>query len=309
MTTVIFGGSGFIGRRLTEKLAERGERVVCADISPPTGAERNGPADHVRADLTRFDSVMATMLEFRPTRAINLAYMMNFAAEPHSTFVLNAGGVDNFLEAARLAEVDHVVMSSSLAVNGKQREFGEVEVTEAHPLRGVEDNAYAAQKIFNEYQARDYREKHGMNITVIRPSNVSGHDKIFGSSDHVRIITDPAQGIAIELPFRDIMRNIVYVDDVAEVFARIALATPRHQTYNTGGNTVSLGDLAGLVTSVVPSARIQFHEEFGGRDGCTNYLISNERLRQEFGFEPRSAEAIVEMIVKQSASNAGSAAE
>ena len=44
---------------------------------------------------------------------------------------------------------------------------------------------YAMHKIFNEWQAQDYREKHGMEITAIRPANVTGPDKIVGSVDHV----------------------------------------------------------------------------------------------------------------------------
>ena len=42
---------------------------------------------------------------------------------------------------------------------------------------------YAMHKIFNEWQAQGYREKHGMEITTIRPANVTGPDKIFGSVD------------------------------------------------------------------------------------------------------------------------------
>ena len=55
-------------------------------------------------------------------------------------------------------------------------------VTEDHFRHGHVQ--YAMHKIFNECQAQDYREKHGMEITAIRPANVTGPDKIVGWVDH-----------------------------------------------------------------------------------------------------------------------------
>ena len=46
----------------------------------------------------------------------------------------------------------------------------------------------------NEWQALDYSEKYGMCITGIRGAYVTGPDKVRGSVDHVRCITEPARG-------------------------------------------------------------------------------------------------------------------
>ncbi|MEU6644067.1 NAD(P)-dependent oxidoreductase [Saccharomonospora sp. NPDC046836] len=293
MTTMIFGGSGFIGRRLIDLLRARGEEVVNADIAPPP----DGTAGFVRCDLRRFDDVMAAMLSVRPMRTINLAYMLGSHHAPHVALQLNVVGMDNFFEASRLAEVEHVVFGSSLAVNGKQTRFGQRLVTEDDELFGV-DYQYAVHKVFNERQAQDYREKHGMRITAVRPANVTGHDKVFGSVDHVRCITGPARGEAVSFPYRDAMRCPVHVDDVAEAVARITLADkPQHTEYNTGGTAVSLGELAELVREYVPEADISFEHETGGKADCTNYLIDNSRLTSEFGLTPRSARDCVVTIL------------
>jgi nucleoside-diphosphate-sugar epimerase len=78
-----------------------------------------------------------------------------------------------------------------LAVSGEQKHYGDRLVTEDDFRHGHVQ--YAMHKIFNEWQAQDYREKHGMEITAIRPANVTGPDKIVGSVDHVFCITDPAR--------------------------------------------------------------------------------------------------------------------
>ncbi|MFC9838429.1 NAD-dependent epimerase/dehydratase family protein [Rhodococcus sp. NPDC127530] len=299
MTTLILGSNGFIGRRLTSLLASQGEEVVGMDIAPPPpGFEELAPqVRFIRGDLRRFDDVVASMLSVRPTRVVNLAYMLGSDHAPHVAQQLNVVGMDNCFEASRLADVEHVVFGSSLAVNGKQTYFGERFVTEEDHLYGI-GYQYATHKIFNEWQAKDYREKHGMNITAVRPANVSGHDKVFGSVDHVQIITGPALGRPVSFKYADAMRSPIHVDDVADIFAKITLtAKPEHDVYNTGGTATSLGELAELVKEFVPGAGISFENEVGGKADCTNYLIDNSRLRKEFGFEFPSLRERVQKII------------
>jgi nucleoside-diphosphate-sugar epimerase len=176
--------------------------------------------------------------------------------------------------------------ASSLAVNGKQANYGNRPVTEADRVNG--EYQYAKHKIVNEWQAQDYVEKFGMLITGIRPANVTGPDKVRGSVDHVNVITESARGNAIKFPFKDAMRCPVHVDDVAEVFARVLLADkPQHRIYNTGGTAISLGEIADIVQGYLPDAKIGFDKETGGKAISGNHRIDNTRLVEEFGVQYR----------------------
>jgi nucleoside-diphosphate-sugar epimerase len=147
---------------------------------------------------------------------------------------------------------------------------------------------YAMHKIFNEWQAQDYREKHDMEITAIRPANVTGPDKIVGSVDHVFCITHPARGKPVKFPYRDAMRCPIHVDEIAEIFARVIMTDkPQHWVYNTGGLAISLGELADIVRGYLPDAEISFDKETGGQELSGNYLIDNTRLVSEFGVQYR----------------------
>ena len=282
MKVLVVGGTGFIGRRLVPLLAAQGAEVVAMDIAPDA-ADFGDMAETRRGDVTQFDQVMALVAETKPDRLVNLAYFIG-ELPPRIALKLDILGMGNCFEAARLAGVAHTVYASSLAVSGFQSHFGERAADEDDHRYG--DNQYAMHKIFNEWQARDYTGKYGMRITGIRPANVTGPDKIYGSIDHVRCVTFPARGEPVSFPHADAMRAPIHVDDVAEAFARVTLAeAPRHQVYNTGGHAISMGDLAALVREFLPDADISFDSETGGRDGSGNFLIDNRRLVEEFGLQ------------------------
>lgn len=286
MSILILGGAGFIGRRLIPLLVRRGEEIVCMDINPGTASydQFGKQVRVVRGDVTQFDDVAAATAAAKPQRVVNLAYFLGSEHAPHVATKLNIVGMDNCFEAARLCGVNRVVFASSLAVSGEQHFYDDRTVNEDDFRHGHVQ--YAMHKIFNEWQAQDYREKYGMEITAIRPANVTGPDKIVGSVDHVKCITFPARGEAISFPYKDAMRCPVHVDDIAEVFARVLMTDkPRHAVYNSGGTAISLGDLAELVREFLPDAHITFDRETGGKEQSGNYLIDNSRLVQEFGVQ------------------------
>jgi nucleoside-diphosphate-sugar epimerase len=286
MSILILGGTGFIGRRLVPLLAQRGEEIVCVDLNPATASyEQFGKQVRVvRGDVTQFDDVMAATAEAKPSRVVNLAYYLGSEHPPHAAFKLNILGMDNCFEAARLCGANRVAYASSLAVSGEQHFYGDRVVTEDDFRHGHVQ--YAMHKIFNEWQAQDYREKHGMEITAIRPANVTGPNKIVGSVDHVFCITNPARGKPVSFPYKDAMRCPVHVDEIAEIFARVIMTDkPKHMAYNTGGHAISLGELADIVREFLPNAEITFEKETGGKELSGNYLIDNTRLVQEFGVQ------------------------
>ena len=286
MSVFIIGGTGFIGHRLVRLLVTRGQTVTCMDINPGAHSFADLAKTSVPGDVTQFDDVMAAMSAAKPERVVNLSYFIGSDHAPHVAMKLNILGMDNCFEAARLLGVKHTMYASSLAVNGKQANYGNRPVTEEDRVNG--EYQYAKHKIMNEWQAQDYTEKFGILITGIRPANVTGPDKVRGSVDHVNIITEPARGNAITFPFKDAMRSPILVDDIVEVFARVLLSEkPTHRIYNSGGVAISLGEIADIVRTNLPDAKIKFERDSGGREASGNHMIDNTRLVSEFGVQYR----------------------
>jgi nucleoside-diphosphate-sugar epimerase len=286
MSVLVIGATGFIGPRLIRRLVARGESVVGMDLNPGAAAFGDVPigAPVLRGDVTQFEDVMRTILDVKPDRVINLAYGLGAGeGNPHQVMRLDILGMDNVFEACRLAGVKRVVYASSIAVSGQQSHFGDRLVNEDDPVHGT--SQYAMHKIFNEFQARKYIKNYGMSIVGVRPANVTGPDKVRGSVDHVQIMVEAARGKPVHLPQKGLMRLLVHVEDMAEIFARILLAeAPRHSLYNSGGIPVSLGELADIVRGFLPEAQITFEKE-GGREDSGNYRVDWSRLAKEFGIE------------------------
>ena len=298
MTVLVVGGTGFIGPRVIRRLVERGEKVVCMDLNPSSDllGGWDDEVEIIRGDVTQFEDVMRAVIETQPDRLINLAYRLGGGEEnPHHAIRLNILGMDNCFEAARLQGVKRVVYASSIAVSGQQSKFGGRPATEDDPTYGT--SQYAVCKIFNEFQAQQYIDNHGMSITGIRPANVTGPDKVRGSTDHVRCITLPSGGEPVRLPHKSLMRLPIHVEDISEAFARVLLSdAPHHSIYNSGGTPISLGDLSDMVRRFIPDAQIEFEDE-GGLEESGNYLVDNSRLLDEFELDyPPFPQRVLEII-------------
>lgn len=180
MTTLVTGGAGFLGRRVVASLLGKGEDVVSLDVTAHRAESGRSGLREVRADVTVFDDLIAVFAAVRPDRVIHLAYLLSSDYPPHHAFRLNIGGTDNVLEAARLFDVQRVVIASSLGVHGAQSHHGERLVTETDICFG--DNQYGRHKIFAEWQALDYSEKHGMSVTSLRPGHVPAQTRCWAQS-------------------------------------------------------------------------------------------------------------------------------
>jgi nucleoside-diphosphate-sugar epimerase len=295
---LVYGGTGFIGNRVLRKLIERGHQVAAFDINPNLPAYDADLVDKVqvfRGDITLMDDVIETMLAVKPDHVVNLAYLMG-GGDPHTGVRLNVLGMDNCFEAARLCGIKRVVYASSLTVYGEQTHFGERPVVEADHLFGT--GLYAASKIYNEHQAEWYRTAYSMDITGLRAAHVTGWDKVRGSTDHVKCITEPARGRPVSFPFKDAMRLPAHVEDIAEMFARLAEDDKsRFPVYNSGGYGYSLGDLAELVKRFLPNAQVTFEHEEGGRDSSNIWLMDNSRWLDEYDYPlPVFEERVLEII-------------
>ena len=286
MAILVTGSAGLVGTRVVRKLLEAGEEVIHQDIRPPAREFNAGRGKlHVVVnDASQGEELLPLIVNYNVDRVIHLAALQGPETEihPHRTSVVNVAGTTSLFEVCRwTGRVQRVVYASSSGVYGPQSFYGERPVTEEDPVKpGI---VYAAGKVYVEVAADRYIEDHGMDIRGLRPGPVYGHGRqtggtwVFGP-----FISEPAVGRPVEMPFEAASAwPMIYVDDVAEYFIRIAQAKSlNHRIYNAGGPTHTLDDIYQVLRNALPKVEVTF----GDRKNAGLRIMSNERIEKETGY-------------------------
>jgi nucleoside-diphosphate-sugar epimerase len=302
VTTLITGGTGLIGAVLAEKLVARKERVVLLDLAPATWriehiAGDAGRLTVARGDVTSLVELMDAVRAHDVTAIVHLAYVLGSEsnANPEQATRVNITGTTNVLEAARFAGVRRVLLASSIAVYGPDERYRpeELPLGEDVPLwvaTGLP--IYGGGKVYLEHLGRHYAARYGLEVAGLRPSVVYGWGRQHGASVFAGEMVDRAvAGEPVTVGFGDARVSMVYVDDVAEQLLALLDADPagftRRRFFNTGGDTITVRELADVVRRAVPGAQIEVRSA-GERDVAgLAASVSDRALVEEIGVRRR----------------------
>jgi len=316
MKFLVTGGLGFIGQCVVRNLLARGVPTVSADDSADAEAVAalgcgRVDFDAVAMDVSDFRDVMAVFHKHPDiTHAIHLAYVMGPTVDDNSSLStrVNVLGMTNMFEAAVHRKFARLVFTSSETVYGpSQKPYGERPVTEDDYCDPASHTfTYAVMKLLNEHMGRRYVERCGANIICTRPPVVFGHGRKRSAvmwAEH--FASKPAVGEPVTLPFGPQTRDTwIYKDDCAEQLVRLALKRKlEHFAYNNGGQCVTAAELAALVKTWLPDARIDFDDSRNGTP-----LIDNQdgtRLVREIDFTPRPLQEGVRAHINEARTEAG----
>ena len=207
MAVMVTGGTGFIGNRIIRKLIERGEEVVCFDLAPP----RSNLAPYLdrirmyRGDVTQLPHLLEAINTHQVHKIIHMAALLPPDTEdrPHYAMQVNIGGANNVFEAARRwTGIERVVYASSIAVYGVQDTFGERPINEDDLNDPI--NVYGMTKSVNDFSAKRYADRYGLDLRGIRICTVFGHGRVTGMTGMIGglMVSLPAIGQPVAMPFR-----------------------------------------------------------------------------------------------------------
>ena len=287
MSVMVTGGTGFIGNRIVRKLIERGEEVVCFDLAPP----RSNLAPYLdrirmyRGDVTQLPHLLEAINTHQVHKIIHMAALLPPDTEdrPHYAMQVNIGGANNVFEAARWTGIERVVYASSIAVYGVQDTFGERPINEDDLNDPI--NVYGMTKSVNDFSAKRYADRYGLDLRGIRICTVFGHGRVTGMTGMIGglMVSLPAIGQPVAMPFDEAeLSPMIHAEDAAEIFVRAALAGQlNHRVYISGGNLATIKDMAETVRSIIPDAQITT----GDQKVPHVYLVDNSRMLADIGYE------------------------
>jgi UDP-glucose 4-epimerase len=288
--------------------------VVDMDIVPPKDwimKELEPYKDRfhfVRGDVSQLEDILNAMKLYPVDGVVNWAFLMREAnTQPRLATKINALGMCNAFEAARLMDVKRVVYASSETVYGPQDRYGDREVTEDDQL--YPSHSYAVCKRFAEILADQYTQIYGMKFTGVRPTIGYGH----GGVSPAQYWSDMPSFAAVGKPYSmemdgNALSSLVGADDLG-IFTTKLIKAPSspHPVYNVGGPPTSARDLAAVVKKLIPDAKIEFGTRTppGGGRGGLPWKVSQERGKADFGFECMPIEKAVLIHINDARTEAG----
>ncbi|MBO9626898.1 MAG: NAD-dependent epimerase/dehydratase family protein [Microbacterium sp.] len=302
MTRVLItGGGGFLGSRVAAALAARDdvELVVSADVR--SGAQRDGVVDAV-LDVTDAAAVAALLRAHGIDTVVHLAAIVNPGRDVDLEYRVDVTGAANVLAACVETGVRRIIVSSSGAAYGYHADNPEW-IDEQQPLRGNDAFPYSRHKRLVEEMLAAHRVEHpALEQVVFRIGTILGptvRNQITALWDGRRILRIAGS----DSPF-----VFVWVDDVAAAMVRAATDGPTGVFNVAGDGRMTVPDIAsrlGKPQLVVPAWALSAALGIGRALRLTEHgpekvpflryrpVLSNRRLKEEFGYTPAltSAEA------------------
>jgi NDP-hexose 4,6-dehydratase len=290
---LVTGADGFIGSHLTDTLVDQGFQVFAVvrrtSRSQVTNQFRNLADETVRrlAGVVHVDlagpAAQAALARLGAETWFHLAADAYVPASLHQSAAVvetNVTSTLNVLEAARVADLGHLLIASSSEVYGSH----DGPMDEQCPLEPA--TPYAASKVACDRLAWSYYNTFRLPLTIVRPFNCYGPRHVY---DVVPLfLANALRGAPLTVQGSGRQsRDLTYVSDTVAAFLGLAELPPSGEVYNIGtGVDHAILDLARMILRITGSpAELRIAEQ---RPGDVLKLQADAtKLRAATGWQPR----------------------
>lgn len=286
---LVTGGTGLIGRPLVEMLQEQGAKVTVVSLDDPSRAPEG--VIFKKADLREFNNCLEICKD--QEIVFQLAGVKGSPAmtakRPASFFVPTLMFSINMMEAARRAEVDRFLFTSSVGVYSPAEVFYEDEVWKTFP--SPNDRFAGWAKRMGELQAEAYKIEYDWDkISIVRPANVYGPFDNFDPANAMVIPSLIRRAMDGEIPLTvwgdgSPIRDFIHAKDVARGMM-LAVEKGINQPINLGSGTgVTIKEIAEIVAKNIPGSPIELVWDTTKPKGDAKRLMDMTRANGH-GFSP-----------------------
>ncbi len=306
-TTLITGGTGFIGAEIARTLIEDGQGPIHVAQRSPDLGRLSDLADQVvlhHLDLSDPAEIDAVVDLVKPTRIFHFGAILTGPGEqdPQTLLQANAIGFLHIIEAARKAGTEQFIFASSIGTYGRDLEAGAPidDLTLQRP-----NTVYGVTKVLGENLGSYYREKYGLDFRSLRyPAIVGPGVTTWSLAQYTSwMIERPAQGESFTVWVEpESVIALLWYQDAARAALELA-AAPRESiasiNYLVDGPrpTPSAGELADAVRQRIPDADITFEPD-ADSPGPRQIRLDDRAARDEWGWAPQfDIDAMIDAII------------
>jgi UDP-glucose 4-epimerase len=315
----ITGAGGYIGSLTVASLAEvrRGPgRIIAGDVRQAPEDRRLTGVDYITADI-RDPGLGKLLLDNRVDIVVHLAAVVNPGKKPDPGFLhaVEVDGTRNVLEACLSAGVKKFIYTSSGAAYGYYSDNPEW-LNEDDSIRGNPEFPYSNHKRQVEEMLADYRQRHPeLKQLIFRCCTILGataKNQITDLFDGKRVLGLTGS----ETPF-----VLIWDMDVAGAIVKGIVEEDSEGIYNVAGDgTLSMKEMARIMDKpylALPPGLVRGALWLMKKLGVTQYgpeqvnflryrpVLSNRRLKEDFGYVPRKTTAEVFQFFLECRRNAG----
>jgi UDP-glucose 4-epimerase len=248
MKCTVFGGGGFIGSAITERLLSAGHALRIVERAGTVPYRTFSPAEQL--EWVSGDMFDAAVLE-RTLKGTDVAVHLvsttlpkNSDADPIHDVETNLLGSLRLLEAVVKNDVKKILFISSGGTVYGIPEY--LPIDEKHPTNPLV--SYGVTKLAIEKFLQLHARKHGIQVRILRVANPYGQRQqaVNAQGAATAFLRRAASGEPIEIwGDGSAVRDYLHIDDVAEAFLKAMEYEGRHQVFNIGsGCGTSLNELA-----------------------------------------------------------------
>lgn len=286
---VIFGGNGFIGSHLAERLAENGYEVCTFDRSRKESIKRNDLQKNIKWIKGNFfdDKAVMDALEdvdyvFHYISTTNPATAIK---DPIYDIESNIIGSVKLFQSCIKTGVKKIIFSSSGGTI-----YGDpavVPVKEIYPCNPV--NPYAIGKLTIEKYLYYFKYLYGTDYKIIRYSNPYGErQNPYSNQGVISIFLNKIKHGEKPIIYGDgsAIRDYIYIQDAIDATLEILRKKTNSDVFNVGsGIGTSIRELIELMSEVVgKNVEPEFKES--PPTYIPKIILDISRIKQEIGWEP-----------------------
>ncbi len=283
-TILITGGAGYIGTKLSHKLAAAGYFVVVYDrffFDRPTDFPDN--VRLVEGDIRNTELLRSVLAEYRPFAVIHLAAMSN---DPSSdvdadlTTDVNLHGTRAVMVESKNANVSRFLYASSASVYGIKEEQDVTEMLTLEPM-----TLYAEYKRDGELILNELCDDSFCGVSV-RAATVCGWSPRLRLDLTVNILTSHAiETGTIRVFGGSQMRPNIHIDDLVDFYVHLLHADPKlinGEAFNVTFENASVMGLARRVQANIADT----HIEVSPTDDLRSYHLSGAKALEVLKWRP-----------------------
>ncbi len=244
MKALVTGATGFTGKRLTEILIQKGYdvRVIVRDKNRFTIPEHER-LEVIIGDLKNPKDVEIVVRDVQIIFHIAALYRTAGVA-PQEYWDTHVKATENLLDAAHKYRIEKFVHTSTVGIHSHIENPPADENYTIHP-----GDIYQLTKWEGEKKAKEFNDKTGLPLVIIRPSAIYGP----GDMRLLKLFKIASKKYSIVLGSGEIFYHMVYVDDLAEGLILAAESSISNgEAFIIGGEGyISLNNMLTLISQIL----------------------------------------------------------